>query len=244
MIKKTLFVLILSLTSYVGYSQVLISLIFGDKLNSDKITFGLDGGVNYSKMSGFESGHPLPTFNIGFYFDFLMKGRWYFNTGVLVKSNVGLDFLKENDVAFLDSTSVFSSNGTYSQKISYFHVPIALKYKFKNHIYVRLGPQVALRYKAYLRFFGEDNNKTIEYNTDNRDMFHRIEVSAIAGVGYQLKKGEGMNIGVKYMQGFTDILRDDTRTSKNSSFYFYVGIPIGKDKAAKNRAENELNENK
>ena len=239
MIKRVFILTLLIFSFNISQSQVLISLIFGDKLNSDKIEFGLDGGVNYAKMSGFESGHPLPIFNIGFYFDFKIKEQWYFNTGVLVKSNVGLDFLKEEDVAFLDPTTVFADSGTYSQKISYFHVPLAIKYIFKNHFYIRLGPQVALRYKANLRFIGEKDNKFIELRTDNRDLFHRFEVSAIAGVGYKLKKGEGMNIGIKYMYGLTNILRDDTRTSKNSSFYFYVGIPIGKGKAEAKRQESE-----
>lgn len=233
MARRLSVILILISTSHIGNSQILISLIFGDKLNSDKIEFGLDGGYNLSKMSGFSSGKPLGRLYIGFYFDFLMKGQWYFNTGVLVKSDVGLDGLKEEDVTFFDPTTVYSDSGTYSQRINYFHVPAAVKYKFKNHIYVRLGPQFALRYKGSLRFDGEQNNKTVQINTDNRELFERLEVSAIAGVGYKLRKGEGMNIGVKYMVGLTDILRDDTRSSKNSSFYFYVGIPIGKDKVAK-----------
>ena len=239
MIKKLTFLLVLISVSHFGQSQVLISLIFGDKLNSDKIEFGLDGGVNYSVMSGFSSGHPLPAFNLGFYFDFLIKPQWYINTVVLVKSNVGLDFLKEVDVAYLDPTTVFSDSGTYSQKISYFHVPVAIKYRLKNNFYFRIGPQFALRYKGDLRFIGKIDNKSIEIKTDNRDLFHRLEVSAIAGIGYKLKKGEGMNIGVKYMFGLTNILRDETRSSKNSSFYFYVGIPIGKKKAERKRQESE-----
>lgn len=239
MIKKLFILILLIFVFHKGQSQILISLIFGDKLNSDKIEFGLDGGANYAKMSGFESGHPLPIFNIGFYFDFLIKEHWYINTGVLVKSEVGLDFLKEEDVSFFDPTTVFSDTGTYSQKISYFHVPIAIKYRFKNNFYVRLGPQVALRYKGSLRFFGEKDDKTVELRTDNRDLFHRFEVSAIAGLGYKLKKGEGMNIGVKYMYGLTNIIRDETRNSKNSSFYFYVGIPIGKGKAEAKRESSE-----
>ena len=201
MLKRIFILALLLFTFHIGQSQVLISLIFGDKLNSDKIEFGLDVGANYSKMSGFESGHPLPSFNLGFYFDFLIKEQWYINTGVLVKSTVGLDFLKQADVIFFDPTTVFADSGTYSQKISYFHVPMAIKYKFKNNIYIRLGPQVALRYKAAIRFIGELDNKTIELNTKNRDLFHPLEVSVIAGVGYKIKKGEGMNIGVKYMYG-------------------------------------------
>ena len=239
MFKRLIIISLLLSAAHLSRSQVLISLLLGDKLNTGKIEFGLDGGVNYSKMSGFQSGHPLPAFNIGFYFDFLIKEQWYFNTGVLVKSNVGLDFLKEEDVAFLDPTTVFSDSGTYSQKISYFHVPAAIKYRFKNNFYVRLGPQFALRYKGNLRFIGEKANKSIELKTNNRDLFHRLEVSGIAGIGYKLKKGEGMNIGVKYMFGLTNILRDESRSSKNSSFYFYVGIPIGKGKAEAKRKESE-----
>jgi hypothetical protein len=239
MIKRIFTLALLVFSFHISHSQVLISLIFGDKLNSDKIEFGLEGGANYSKMSGFQSGHPLPAFFLGFYFDFLLKNQWYINTGVLVKSEVGLDFLKVEDVAFLDPSTVYIDSGTYSQKISYFHVPMLIEYKFKNHFYAQLGPQVALRYKASLRYFGEFNNRSIEINTDNRELFHRLEVSGIAGVGYKLKKGEGMNIGVKYMFGLTDIIRDEQYNSKNSSFYFYVGIPIGKGKAEQKKAESE-----
>jgi hypothetical protein len=32
-------------------SQVLISLLLGDKLNSEKLKFGLDGGVNFATIS-------------------------------------------------------------------------------------------------------------------------------------------------------------------------------------------------
>ena len=239
MTKRIFILTLLTFSFHISQSQVLISLIFGDKLNSDKIEFGLDIGANYSTMSGFTSGHHLPAFNLGFYFDFKIKEQWYINTGVLVKSNVGIDFLREEDVAFFDPTTVFIDSGTYSQKISYFHVPIAIKYRLKNNFYVMLGPQIALRYKGYLRYFGDFNNKTTEFNTDNRDLFHRFELSVIAGVGYKLKKGEGMNIGLKYMFGLTNVLRDEVRTSKNSSFYFYFGIPIGKGKAAAKSKESE-----
>ena len=239
MVKRIFILALLVFTFHIGQSQILISLIFGDKLNSDKMEFGLEMGVNYSKMSNFESSHLLPAFVLGFYFDFLIKNQWYINTGVLVKSEVGLDVLTEEDVAYLDPISVFIDSGTYSQKIKYFHVPIIIKYRFKNHFYAQLGPQVALRTKASLRYFGEFNDRSVEFNTDNRDIFHRMEVSAIAGVGYKLKKGEGMNIGLKYMFGLTDIIRDESRSSRNSSFYLYVDIPIGKGKAEAKRQESE-----
>lgn len=237
MIKKLSIFIILLFVFQIGQSQVLISLLLGDKLNTGKIEFGLDGGYNFSTMSGFESGKPLSTFNLGFYFDFLLKNQWYLNTGVLVKSSVGLSNLRESDVFILDPTTMYSDSGTYEQKTSYFHVPVAIKYRFKNHIYIHAGPQFALRHKAFLVFEGEKNQKTVEVKTDNRDLFTRIEVAAIGGIGYKLRKGEGMNIGIKYFYGLTNIFKDDYFQSKNSSFYVYVGVPIGRGKVEEKTVE-------
>lgn len=233
MIKKFCLLLFLTFAYQIGKSQVLISILLGDKLNTGKIEFGLDVGYNYSQMTGFESRKPLGSLNLGFYFDFLLKNQWYLNTGVLVKSNVGLSNLTEADVTILDPSTTYINDGTYEQKTSYFHVPVVIKYRFKNHFYVHLGPQFALRHKAFLILKGEQNNKTVEVNTDNRDLFNRLEVAAFAGLGYKLRKGEGMNMGIKYFYGLTNVFKDDYFNSKNSSFNISVGIPIGREKAAK-----------
>ena len=220
-----------SCTCQEANSQVLISLLFGDKLNSGKVEFGLDGGFNFSQMSNFESSKSLSTFNLGFYFDILLKDQWFLSTGVLVKSNVGFNKLTRSDVAILDPPTIYSDSGTYSQRIRYFQVPVTIKYRFKNHIFINAGPQFALRTKAQLRFDGKKDNKTVEINTDNRDLFTRMEVGIMTGVGYKLKQGQGMNIGIKYFFGLTDVIKQDSFKSKNSSFYLAVGIPIGREKA-------------
>lgn len=232
MTKKIIVLVLILFAANAGKSQVLISLLLGDKLNTGKIEFGLDGGYNYSKMSGFESAKPLSTFNIGFYFDFLLKKQWYFNTGVLVKSNVGLGDLRQSDVAILDPATFYLDSGMYEQKISYFHVPLMIKYRFKNHFYIHAGPQVALRTKAFLEFNGEKNQKSVLVKTDNRDLFNRIELAAVGGIGYKLRKGTGMNIGIRYMYGLTNVFKDGYFNSKNSSLYLAVGIPIGREKPA------------
>jgi outer membrane protein W len=230
MIKRILVIVLLSSIYQIGYSQILISLIFGDKLNSENIEFGLDVGYNFSTLTNFESSKSHGALNLGFYFDFRIKNQWFFNTGVLVKSQVGLNNLTQNDVLVLDPVTVYTDSGSYVQKISYFHVPAAIKYRFKNHIYFSLGPQFALRTNASLNFEANSGDKTLNVKTDNRDLFNRLEVSAIAGLGYKLRKGTGMNIGVKYFYGLTNAFKDNNFNSRNSSFYIYAGIPIGRDK--------------
>ena len=69
--------------------QVLITILLGDALNTEKIEFGLVGGWNHSNINTIEDSKGLNSFDLGFYFHFLIKNSSYFSTGVLVKSNVG-----------------------------------------------------------------------------------------------------------------------------------------------------------
>ena len=231
--KYIILLLVVMGSSQLAHSQVLISLIFGDKLNTDAIEFGLDGGLNISRMNGFESATPVYDFNLGFYFDFRLKNQWYINTGVEVKSNVGLDKLTENDVAILDPTFNYSDSGTFRQHLSYFEVQANIKYLFNNHFYYKAGTQFEFRGKSLLTFEGESNDKKVEVSTKNGTLFDRFQVSALAGIGYKLKQGEGMYIEVRYYYGLTNAFKGDDLRVHNNSIYFNVGIPVGKNKKPK-----------
>ena len=67
-------------------AQVLISLVFGEALNSEKIEFGLVGGMNRSYINTISASEGMNNFNLGFYFHILMKNNSYLSTGVGVKS--------------------------------------------------------------------------------------------------------------------------------------------------------------
>jgi len=224
--KKYLFSIFFLLFVYNLQSQVLIALLLGDKLNNGKIEFGLDGGFNFSSISGLETNKWKNDFNLGFYFDIKMKNQWYFNTGVLVKSSLGVDKLSEADLAEVGSSFVFSENGDYTQKISYFLVPALAKYRFKNHIYVEAGPQFGLMYKAWVEYNYDNDDISTRIKEENKDAVNRMEVGAVAGVGYRLLKGLGWTIGVRYHYGFTNVYKNNSST-KNSSLFLKLNIPIG-----------------
>ena len=132
-------------------SQILISILLGDKLNSGNLEFGLEGGYNFANVSGFESNSSLNNFNLGFYFDIRVKENWWFYTGVLVKANLGADKLSESDLERLDIIT-YDEEGTYSQNLRYFIVPALFKYKFQNRIYLEGGPQFGWLSKAWVEF--------------------------------------------------------------------------------------------
>ncbi|MCK5765891.1 MAG: hypothetical protein KAH26_07900, partial [Bacteroidales bacterium] len=125
LLKPLIILLSLMMLSSLSRSQILISILLGDKLNSGAIEFGLTGGLDRTYMLQTEGAKGLNQFNIGFYFDFRLKKEtgWFLYTGCLVKSGMGASNVAVYPIGNhnLDSTMV---GGSINRKISYFHVPI------------------------------------------------------------------------------------------------------------------------
>lgn len=221
-------------------SQILISLLFGDKLNSPRIEFGLEGGVNFSSISNLEGADSRANFNLGFYFDYkLHNPSWMLSTGVIVKSTMGANGLALYPLNDANLDASFAG-GTVDRKIKYFNVPIMIKYKINQNIYVKAGPQLGLLSKAYDEFKNEYQGEDLTYKNNIRDQLHVIDAGLALGAGYRLLKGQGMNLGVNYYYGLVSINKGDASPKQyNRSFYITAGIPIGKGKAAKKAAEKE-----
>jgi hypothetical protein len=184
-------------------------------------------------------------FNIGFYFDFKLKNpQWMIHTGVLVKSSMGSDHLPVYSLNNPDLDNAFIE-GEVKRRINYFNVPIAMKYIFRNHLYVEGGIMPSLRNTAYDIFTNDLIDKNdLEYKLDIRDQIHRLDFGLVGGVGYRLMGGNGMNLSVRYYYGLVDITIDDSTPDQyNTSLYVAVGIPIGAGKA-KEREEKKAAESK
>ncbi len=235
--KKQFIIILFLFISYSMQSQILIALLLGDKLNNGNIEFGLDGGVNFSSISNMDSNNRLNTFNLGFYFDIKMKNQWYFNTGVLVKSSLGLKDLTDEDLTFLNATT-YDTEGDYRQKMSYFLVPALAKYKFKNHLYLEAGPQFGLMYKAWIEFNSDIEGNTARIKENNKDMINRIDMGLSAGAGYRLLNGYGWTLGVRYYYGFINVYKDRSGTM-NSSLFLKLNIPIGVSEQSKEMATKQ-----
>ena len=228
--KKILLILLMAV-SISAQSQVLITLLLGDKLNSPGLEFGLEGGMNWTQVSGFETSDFAQKWNLGFYFDIRIKNQLSLYTGVLVKSNLGVDNLTRNDLSKLNAfiykdQAGVDIEGDYNHKMSYFLVPILLKYKFKNQFHVAAGPQLGLMYKSWIEFESDIDGKDAIIKEYNKDNINKIDAGIMVGMGYRLFKGEGWTISAKYYYGLVDVYKDISNT-KNSSIFVEVCIPIG-----------------
>jgi len=227
--KKYILIISFVLIAVIGQSQVLISLLLGDKLNSEKLKFGLEGGFNWSTISGMESSSYTHYFNLGFYFDFKLKNQWRLYTGTLVKSNLGVAKLTPGDLSFLNAGTYPEFEGKYNQVTNTFLVPVFIKYDFKNSFYIEAGPQFGLMHKAYVEFVADEEGMEAKIREFNKDLFNKIDAGVGGGFGYSFFKGEGMTIGFKYYHGFVDVYKDKSGT-KNNSFYLKANIRIGASK--------------
>ena len=233
--KITLIGLFLIMSVSMVQSQVLISLLFGDKLNSETIKFGLDGGLNVSTISGLNSQKPLVSWNLGFYFDFMLKKNphWYIHTGVLVKSTVGAKDIEYVPVGDSTLDAVFSQ-GQKDRKLNYFNVPILIKYKLDNGLFFELGPMLSLLYKAYDVYNGQYEGEDLTLAVSMTEKANRLDVGVEAGIGYYLRKRDGIYVGIRYYQGLRNLGPDlPTLSMINSSFCLYASIPIGAGEKAK-----------
>ena len=228
--KKILFLSVLFLVFASAQSQVLISLVLGDKLNTGKIEFGLDGGLNLANLSGVDPSGSSSNFNLGFYFDIKTKNpSWLIHTGVIVKSTMGADRL---DVYSLNNPELDNSlaGGSVERKMGYFNVPILMKYKFNNKLFAEGGPMLGLMSRSKDVFTKEiSDSEDLNYTRKIRDLYHPLDAGLMLGIGYRLMGGNGMNLGIRYYYGLVDVEIDDNSADvMNRSLYFTIGIPIGK----------------
>jgi len=228
------------LIPHVSHSQVLISLVFGDMLNSSKVEFGLDGGLSLSDLQGLPVSKARPAFNLGFYFDIKLRDTaWMFHTGVMVKSSFGARNIPVYSLHDPELDAEFS-NGSVTRKLGYFNVPFMMKYRFTRRFFAEAGPMVSLLNKGVDEFVASiaDDDDLI-HTVKVKKQYHPLDFGLIGGLGYRLMKGHGLNLGVRYYFGLTDIETDDSHPDVfNRSFYAYVGLPIGVSAKKKKSAQN------
>jgi len=233
--------------SYPLHSQVIISLLFGDELNSDKVKFGLDGGFNYSNLTGTQGSKFLENFNLGLYFDIQLKekSKWYLHTGALLKSEMGARGIGVYSLEDPGLDSMFIG-GDIERQLKYINIPALVRYKFNRHFFVEIGPMIGFLTKATDVFYNtRKNDEDLSYTNKVSDSFKWFDAGVEAGIGYQLMKGTGINFGIRYYQGLMDVCKDNSSDPLwNQSLYLFVSIPVGAgEKAKAKKAEKEAEKN-
>ena len=212
-------------------SQVLISILFGDKLNTDAIIFGIHIDYSFNQITNIDPQKNLGKLNLALFFDVRINERWRAEIEALAKhtrGGKGIEPYPLND----PQLDLQFAEGSVERKINYVGLMTAIQYTIQNVWYFETGPQLTLRTKAHDIFQSKTADGELELKRDIEDQIARWEFSIIAGAGYKFGKGTGMALGVRYNWGISDVQTNTSGTQQNRGFYIVSNIPIGRKKKA------------
>jgi len=232
--KRLFLICFLVLLSFFARSQVIISLLFGDKLNSDKVFFGLILGGGWNNLSGYSSSSSFFNFNLGLFLNLKMNDKVFIQFDAWAKYKMGamgLPVYSLND-ATLDS---LFKQGQVERNIKYLSVATTVQYRFYDYFSIETGPQISIRTKATDIFSANPAGGDLRFNKDITEMSTLFDVGALVGITYQFQKGQGVKIGVREYFGLIDIFPAEPGNNLNRSFQINAYIPIGRYKAMANK---------
>lgn len=139
--------------------------------------------------------------------DFSTDGLAGFHGGFIVNFNLNNNWSIQEEFLYSTQGAKVKSNffGTSEDlKLSYIQVPIFVKYHSNIGLYAELG--------------GAANILVEDAKNTGFDKFaDKMDAGAVAGLGYQFKTGslKGLGIGARYYQGFMDVGKFNSPTSKS-----------------------------
>lgn len=224
--RKLFLLLILSSFSLTASSQILLSILFGDKLNSDGMEFGLDIGMNISNLEGFSETTYSPSWNLGFGLDIRIKNQWSLSTGTRVKNTMlakGISLAEANALGYDFITLEEATD--YYMRMSQIQVPVLLRKRF-GRIYLEAGGTAALNAASSMVKFYEVSGRQLLETIDNHSDMRLIEFGFSGGLGYDFSEGKGLVGGFRYYQSLTNAFHNYS-PYRWRMYDFYVQFPIG-----------------
>lgn len=211
-------------------SQVILSLLFGDKLNSDELLFGIHMHYSWNNLSATDPSSSLKKFNLGLFLTYKVSEQWQLNTEPMAKYQRGASGMKPYSLNDPQLDATFAG-GEYSRSVGYIALPITTRYVMAEKFFLEAGPNIALRINAedvFKKGIAQGDQK-LEINSE--DLTSRWDIGMLFGAGYYLGKGRDLALGIRYAAGFSDVSKDMEGEQTHQGFYLYGNIPIGRAKA-------------
>jgi hypothetical protein len=227
--KKTAFFLLLfTVASSLAHSQVLIALLFGDKITSEKFELGIRLAGNWDNVTGWGDTQGRFDFGFGIYGTLKLSPKFSLQPELLFKDPRGADKVPA-DTFDNPNLEPLLENATVSAKLAYVSVPILLKYYLKPNFSLGFGPQfgyLSSARKEYVAQVYSEND--LIYKEDIKSKLNNFDFALAFNVEYKLPMKRAIHIGLRYYLGLTDILKDNSGDSvKNSVIQINLGIPVG-----------------
>lgn len=213
-------------TTVTTHSQVLISILFGDKLNTEKMTFGLVLGNAWNSLTDYPSVDAQSNFNLGIFLTFKLNEQLFLQFDALAKYKLGAKGLPVYTLGDATLDTIFQ-HGNLQRSISYLALNTSMQYRIWKYLNVEAGPNVGLRIKAKDIFHADHELGEQLFEKDMKEATTRFDFGMATGISWQFTKGKGLKIGARYYWGLVDLYPSDAGTNAARSFQLNLYIPVG-----------------
>ena len=166
-------------------------------ISAQNITFGAKAGLNFASMAGDDADG--------------LDGRTSFHLGVTAEIEMSDTFSIQPELLY--SGQGYTADGDVTGKVDYINLPIMAKFYVADGISLEAGPQIGFLASAKADVDGE--------STDIKDLLKSTDFALNLGAGYKLDSG--LNFGLRYSMGLTDVPDGDSDGFKHSVLQLSVG---------------------
>ncbi|MCH4552658.1 outer membrane beta-barrel protein [Aestuariibaculum lutulentum] len=229
MMKKyftSVLILFALLVSYKAPAQILLGLIFGDDLNSEKLIFGIHLNYSWNDISNLPESGSLNAFNLGLNFNYKISDKFRAQTEMLAKYTRGAGDIPVYSLGDEHLDALYA-DGKVSREIKYLSIPMAIQYLTAIGVYAEAGPHVSMRIKANDVFEADTPEGSLELKRNIKDVVNLWDFGWIVGVGYYIAPLKTTSVGVRYYGGLSDVM-DGPGKQHHQQWAVYANIPLGR----------------
>jgi hypothetical protein len=222
------------------HGQALIALVFGGKVQNDKLTLGIYLAGQASSLTNTPGEKSLVGLAIGAYTNVKLSDKWAFCNYMAFKSpqgakNIGLDHQIVPNAQFPDSLALIK------RQFSYFELVPLMRYNITPSWGIAAGPRLAYRLTGndyYLSTQSDGSKVTVQYPL--KDVATHFDAGAAGDLQYSLGSGFGLKFNLRYTYDFVNVYKSDVPISAHNRYFSLgVGIPLGVKKQSPNTTTNQ-----
>ncbi len=210
-------------------AQVLIALLFGDKLASEKFEMGIRLTENFASLTNITDSKTRASLGFGLYGTFKMNEKFSLQPELLFRSPMGAKGISPilTGDPNLDSLLV---DADVTTQLTYISIPVLAKYSFRPNVSFGVGPQFGILTGATNKYVAEVfEADDLEFNDNVKSQFQSFDFGLVFNLEYKLQRKKGINVNLRYYLGLTDTIKNNPGDAvKNSVIQIAVGIPMGK----------------
>ena len=204
----TMIAMVLAASPSRASAQVVIGMLFGDKLASDNFNIGFEIGMNLSTVSDLSGAAVTRGTLFGLFGTWRFSEHYHLFTGLLPLSAKGA---KDADPIPLNDPVLdpLIAAGKMERNLGYIDIPVLLQWAQHRDGGVRIGagPQLGILLSANDRYAASTPQGTaIVFENDIEKSIERFDAGIAFDAEYRIT-GLGIGIGLRYYQGLTDLLK-------------------------------------